>query len=376
MKITRADVIPVSIPYNNVYDLSSWVITHGHHVVLKIYTDEGIVGLGEASIIVPDRTGEVQEGIVVTLKNYLIPLCIGEDPFAIEHIMKKLDAVTLGHFGLLYSKCAIDHALYDIMGKALGVPVYQLLGGAHRKKIGVSRSLPVVSPEELKDHAIRRKEEGYKLLTIKVGFDPKEDVARVRAAREAVGEGFPLEVDPNQAYRIDQAVRTLRKMEEYDIENVEQPLPWWDLDGMAEVTHVLGVPVTADESVLSPADAMAVVKKRAADQITVKLAKSGGIFFSKRICAVAEAGGIPCNMGSMHTFGIGTAAIRHFAASTPAIIDSIGYGCAKERFPDDIVAEEQTIIDGEVIVPEGPGLGVELDEDKLKKWGWPLKVEE
>ena len=137
---------------------------------------------------------------------------------------------------------------------------------------------------------------------------------------------------------------------------------------MAEVTHVLDVPVTAD--------AMAVVKKRAADQITVKLAKSGGIFFSKRICAVAEAGGIPCNMGSMHTFGIGTAAIRHFAASTPTIIDSIGYGCAKERFPDDIVAEEQTIIDGEVIVPEGPGLGVELDEDKLKKWGRPLKVEE
>ncbi|MFQ5693395.1 MAG: mandelate racemase/muconate lactonizing enzyme family protein, partial [Nitrospinota bacterium] len=372
MKITRAEVIPVSLPYNATYDLSSWVVTHAHHVVLKLHTDEGIVGLGEASIIVPDRTGEIQETIVLALKNYLVPLCLGEDPFAVEHIMKKLDAVTLGHYGLLYSKCAIDHALYDIMGKALGVPVYQLIGGAFRKKIGVSRSLPVVSPEEVKEHAIKRKEEGYKLLTVKVGFDPKVDIACVRAVREAVGDDFPIEVDPNQGYRVDQAIPTLRRMEEFGIENIEQPVAWWDLDGMAECARALDTPVTADESVLSPADAMAVVKKRAADQITIKLAKSGGIFFSKRICHVAEAAGIPCNMGSMHTFGIGTAAIRHFAAATPTVIDVIGYGCAKERFPDDIITEDQVLIDGEVLVPEGAGLGVELDEEKVKKWGRPL----
>jgi len=375
MKITKVEVYPILIPYMRKYEMAVGSAEMGQRVIIKVFTDEGVVGLGEASVVIPDRTGENIETITYALKKYFAPLMIGEDPFNIQGIMRKLDQIVWSRYGFLYSKAAIDIALHDIMGKVAGQPIYNLLGGLYRRTIGVSRSLPITSPEETAQNALKLKEQGYKQITVKVGFDPDLDIKRVAAVREAVGDGFPVEVDPNQGYRVPVAIPTLRKMEAYGILNVEQPCPWWDLDGMAEVARALDTPVTADESVLTPIDAMRVIEKRAADAITIKLAKSGGFLESRKIAILTDLAGICCNMGSQHPAGVGTAAILHFAAATPEVIEPIGYGVPAERFADDILVEPLQMKDGTVEVPHKPGLGVEVDDKKLRKYAAKISID-
>lgn len=141
----------------------------------------------------------------------------------------------------------------------------------------------------------------------------------------------------------------------------------------AEVARALATPVTADESVITPADAMNVVRLGAADAMTIKLAKCGGFLPSKRIAVIAEAAGLSCNMGSQHPAGVGTAAMCHFWASTPEVTD-VGYGSPAERFPDDILCDPIRFADGVVHLPEGPGLGVAVDDTKLVKYAIPVRV--
>jgi muconate cycloisomerase len=216
--------------------------------------------------------------------------------------------------------------------------------------------------------AVHLKEMGYKMITIKVGEAPDIDLQRVAAVRKAVGDDYPIEADANGGYTADVATKTIKKMEEYNISGVEQPCLRMDLDGMAEVTRAVDTSIIADESAITLSDVMEIVKRRAADVICLKPAKSGGIYISKKMAAVAEAAGMPCSMGSRHPFGIGAAVIHHFTASTASLKPPIGYGSPLERLVDDIVVNPCIMKDGEVCVPEGPGLGVELDEGKLKKY--------
>ena len=374
MKITKVEVFPIGMPYAKPYEQATGVTKMARRVVIKIYTDEGVVGLGEASTLLPNRTGESAQVIAVVIANLFAPLLIGENPLDIQRVMQKLRRASMDKYGFLYSKTAVDMALHDIVGKVYTLPVAALLGGVVRTSIGVSRSVPLAAPTEAAKAAEKLVEAGYKMITIKAGLDPKVDLQRVKAVRRAVGDGFPVEVDANQGYRADVAVRWLSRMEEYDIENVEQPCPWWDIAGMTEVTRALRCTVTADESVLCPAEAMNFVRYQAADAFTIKVAKCGGLLQAKRIAAVADAAGLSCNMGSEHPAGVGTAAMAHFWASTPEIIDSVGYGSPLERFRDDIVKDPIEFKNGVVHFPGGIGLGVELDEKKLKKHAIKITV--
>lgn len=376
MKITKIEVFPIGMAYAKPYVQATGVTEMARRVILKLYTDEGIVGLGEASTLLPNRTGESAHVITVALTQHLGPLLIGEDPFRIQHIWQKLRKASMDQYGFLYSKAAIDIALHDIVGKALNVPVADLLGGIVRTSIGVSRSVPLAPPREVAKAAEKLVKAGYKMITVKAGLDPAMDLRRVAAVRVAVGEDFPVEIDANQGYRADAAVQVISKMEDrYGIVNVEQPCPWWDITGMAEVARQIKATVTADESVLTPAEAMNFVRYQAADAFTIKVAKCGGLLQAKRIAAVADAAGLSCNMGSEHPAGVGTAAMAHFWASTPEIIDSVGYGSPLERFEDDIVKEPIGFKSGVVHLPRGPGLGVELDEKKLRKFALPIRIE-
>lgn len=374
MKITKVEVFPIGMPYAKPYEQATGVTKMARRVIVKLYTDEGVVGLGEASTLLPNRTGESAQVIAVVIVNLFAPLLIGENPLETQHVMQKLRKASMDKYGFLYSKTAIDMALHDIAGKVYGVPVAALLGGIVRTSIGVSRSVPLAAPDEVAKAAEKLVEAGYKMITIKAGLDPTMDLERVRAVRRAVGDGFPIEVDANQGYRADVAVRWLSKMEDYDIENVEQPCPWWDVAGMAEVARSLRCTVTADESVLCPAEAMNFVRYQAADAFTIKVAKCGGFLQAKRIAAIADAAGLSCNMGSEHPAGVGTAAMAHFWASTPEIMDSVGYGSPLERFADDIVKNPITFKDGVVHLPAGPGLGIELDDKKLAKHAIKITV--
>jgi len=379
MKIDKVEILPISIPYIKPTRTSRGGTGVGHHVIVRLFTDEGVTGVGESSAL--GVTGEAkQKKIVAEVEKYLAQFVLGEDPFDIAKIMNHFERDALGGDAesavTATSSGCIGDALYDIMGKKCGVPVCKLLGGMVRKKIGVGRSLSIKSPEEVAEDAIKFKEIGYKLLTIKVGVDPDADIKRVAAVRKAVGDEFPLEVDANQGYNPAIAVRTLRRMEEYNILNVEQPCPAWDLDGMAEVARAIDTPIIADESVTSPSAVLEIIKRRAADIICLKPARDGGFYFSKKMAAAAELADIGISLGSGHPFGVGAATLHHFVASTPWANTPIGFGIPQERLVDDIITERIPMENGEVTVLEKPGLGVELDEKKVKQYaaGPPIVI--
>jgi len=376
MKITSVDCRMVTIPYKNPYRMAPGETRHKKQIVILVGTDEGITGIGETGVTLVERGGETQEAIYITLKKYFTPLIMGMDPFEIGRIIQKLEDFNQGRTGFLCAKAAVDTALYDIMGKATNQPVAKLLGGIYHKTFKVSRSLGVKPPKEMAEDALKLISAGYAMLTVKAGFgDPKEDVERVAAVRDAVGPNFPIEVDVNGAYTVEVAIPTLRKMERYGIEAVEQPVAWWDIKGLRDVRIALDTPITADESAWTPQDVVNLAKMDAVDTICLKPIKNGGMFLSRRMAEIADAAGMGVLMGSKHPLSPGTAAIIHFSAAIPAMHPILGYGSPMERLVDDICDPPIMMAkDGTVSLPEGPGLGVNLSQEKLDKYTEEFRI--
>ena len=370
MKITRIEIYPVTIPYKKPNSVREGRFTPaGHHVILKVFTDQGVVGLGEATTGASSQKA-FQARDLAELQHYFAPILIGQDPFNVEKIVADLEIQTTGERNTLSptAASAVLDSLYDIMGKATNLPAYNFLGGAVRKTAGLARTIRVGAPEEMAEDALNFKEQGYKMLTIKVGEGPSLDIPRVATVRKAVGDDFPLEVDASGGFTAKEAIWALKRLQEYNIKNVEQPCLGKDLDGMAEVAAAVDVAVIADESAVTVADVMEIARKKAADIICLKPAKSGGVYICKKMAAVAEAAGLRCSIGSRHPFGVGAGAILHLVASTPCARPPLGYGSPLERLVDDIIVDPIVVENGEVHVPEGPGMGVVLDEQKLKKY--------
>ena len=372
MQITKITCRMVQVPYRTPYRIAPGISKTLKRVLVFVETDEGITGVGETGTTVPERGGETMEAIYIAITRYLAPLVIGMDPFKIGQIIDTLERGHWGKTGFLCSKCAIDNAIYDIIGKATGHTVAAVLGGEYRTKFQVSRSLGVKSPAEMAEEALRLKARGYAMLTIKAGFDPKEDIERLAAVRDAVGNNYPLEVDVNGGYLVEDAVKTLRKMEKYDIEAVEQPVPWWDTDGLKRVRCAIDVPITADESAWTPHDVIALAKAGAVDTICIKPIKNGGLYLSRRMAEIADAAGLGVILGSKHPLSPGTAAIRHFAAALPNVSPILGYGSPDERFAADIVINPLIMNeDGTVDLPQAAGLGVEIAEADFQRFVLP-----
>ena len=367
LEIVSADVWMVSIPYRRAYGISQGTAQFGKHVVLKLTTKGGIVGLGEAALVIPER-GNTQESIFSELQHYLVPAVLGMNALERESLWWRMDHISLGRHAFPFGKAAVDQALWDIAGRSAGLPVFRLLGGPVRDSIGVSRSLPTVPPAEMAEAATRLAADGYKMLTVKAGTEPEKDLAAVREVRAAIGPSFPLEVDPNQGYRADTAISVLGKMEHYDLQSVEQPCPWWDLDGMASVTAKLSVPIIADESVMNEVDTLEVARRRAAHIVCIRLTCAGGITIAAKIVAVAGAAGLGVSMASRHTFGVGTSAIHHFVAACPAVQEPIGYGSPLERFAADIIQQEIPFANGVARPIDAPGFGVDLDPAAMERY--------
>lgn len=376
MKITKVEVYPVTIPYPVPYASSHGSRAAQQQTILKIYTDEGVVGLGEA--VYRPKRGWVQEVNVIALTKYFAPGLIGENPLEVDRLINqfKIDNYRFGGSDCPYLSAlhAVDIALYDIWGKAMGVPVHQLLGGKVRSTVGLTRSIPIKSPEETAERAIALKEEGYKMLTLKVGVDPEQDIRLAKAVKKAVGDWPPLEADANEGYTVDEAIRTLRQLEGV-FTGIEQPVAWWDLLGMAKVSEALDMPVIADQSIPTPRHVALAIRLGAADQLCLKLPEQGGFTMAKESVAIAKAANIPVSMGSAHPLGVGTAALLHWIAAIEWVRPPIGYGSPLERLGDDIVAEPVEVKNGEVSISDKPGLGVELDEDKMRKYAVKITID-
>jgi muconate cycloisomerase len=332
------------------------------HSIVFVDTDAGITGIGEVASVFKRRGRMLQTDLDVALA----PAAIGEDPMRIAHVARLLDAALDGS---QEAKAGIEMALWDIKGKALGAPVYELLGGKVRDRIPLSYSIPFGEPAEMAALAARRVAAGHRTIKVKVGSDnAARDIEAVRQVRAAVGPAVKVRVDGNMGWPdAKRAIGVIRAMEAFDLELVEQPLPAHDLAGMAEVRRAIGVPLMADESVRDPLSAMQVIKAGAADIANVYVTEAGGLLAAWRIFAMCEAAGIPCMIGSMPEFGIGTAAQIHLGvAMTNLGPDSDT--CGVLYHAEDLLVRQLRIEDGFAYPPDGPGLGVDVDMSVLERW--------
>lgn len=360
MKITAVRATPVRIPRPAKFTSSLGTHAASENAVVEIETDEGLMGIGEASSIW-DRKGA---GCADDINGLLGPLLVGRDASRIRELTDLMDA----HLDRAQpAKAGIEMALWDLLGKSVDAPVYQLLGGAVRDRVELSRSLSMGPVDDVLKQAEGLVAEGYRTLKMKVGRDPASDEANLEALRGRWPE-LKLRVDANMGWRNPkEAVRHIHALEAFDIELVEQPLHVSDLEGLRFVREHVEVPIMADESVWTPADAMACARAGAVDVFNVYIAEAGGIGPATRIFAIADAARLTCIIGSMPEFGTGTAAQAHVAFAMP----NIGYGSDVNGFvyhEDDVVEHNLTIDDGYLLPPPGPGLGVRLDRDRLDRF--------
>jgi L-alanine-DL-glutamate epimerase-like enolase superfamily enzyme len=374
LKITRIKTDIIKIPVKSPYIFSHGILKEFTNVLVRIWTDEGIVGMGESSFVPGGGVSEeTPESVKPIIDNYLAKAIIDENPFNLELIHKKMDVIIPRN---LIAKSGIDLSLWDIMGKSLNMPVYKLLGGIYESQIIASYTLSIDTPEKMAKQAVIRKQQGYLTLVIKIGRDSEYDIERLRQVREAVGPNIKIRLDANEAYRPDQAIRIIRQMEKYNPEFVEEPVKRWDLDGMAQVVHSVDTPISSDESNTSLASVRKIIEKKAASIINIKISKNGGIYRSKKIAALAESAGIPIIVGGANTYEIGRQASRHFAISTAQAQMGLGSeGCspASQSKIDDITKkvvkyEDISKMKGYVAISSSPGLGIEIDVDKINKY--------
>ena len=333
-------------------------------VMVELHTDAGIIGIGESPVV----TGaEACKLIIDSVK----PLLLGEDPFKVEMIRRKLySRFYLTHFHLHAANwvfSGIEMALWDIVGKACKQPLYRLWGGGYRDKVKFWGWIPHTKISEIVTEAKRYVNEGFDTLYEKVGIDPKHDVASVKAIRDAVGFDVELRIDANQAWTPGTAIRLINKMERYDLEFVEQPVLMYNLDALAHVRRSVKTPILAHESTWTFHDALNVIKREAADAIQLDPRFDGGLAGFRTAAGIAEAAGIGAVVHSFFELGIATAYFLQAVASSPAFIyaNQTLYSFLK----DDVLAGGMMKFEkGHLTVPQGPGLGIELDREKVKKY--------
>jgi len=368
MKITSIECFPVRVPIRPELAIRAKGGVHSvsPFLLVKVNTDEGLCGLGEVSCT-PRWSGEDQVTAAHFIRTILEPALAGQDPRDIEALTVRLRGALFGH---PFTKAALEMALWDILGKSAGLPVYRLLGGPVREFVPTKFSISGVEPARAAEIARWAVEQGFQAMKVKVGIDPEQDVARVRAVRAAAGPDVRLGVDANGAWSPATAVEMIRHLCEFGIYFAEQPVPPGDVSWLAEVRRQVPVPVVADESVYSPQDALAIVRAGAADALSVYVGKSAGIGPARKVAAIAEAAMLGCTIGSNLELGVGTAAMIHLAMATPGITagefpcDIIG----PLYYTDDLLAEPLALSGGQAQPPTRPGLGVELDEEKVRRY--------
>ena len=355
MYIERIEVTPLNLTPQVALTVAYGSYPVLEYALLKLHTDEGDIGLGEASPD-PEVTGETQETVIQALQT-LAPLLEGRDPFDVEAILLAADEAVPGYPAAL---AALDMALYDLMGKALGVPVHKLLGGKVRDGMSLYPVIPMNDPQTMAAMAGQFVGMGYEVLKPKIGSDPDTDEARMAAISEAVGPDVRLRPDVNQGWGdADTAIATIERLRRFNVEWIEQPVAARDLDGLAAVTAAVDVPIMADETCHSPADALAIVRKEAADIINIKLMKCGGIYRGMQVLAIAEAAGLPCIVGSMGESSIGSAAGMHLVVAKTSITACELIGPLFLQ-GDPATGYDADVTTGWAQVSECPGLGVKL----------------
>lgn len=313
MKITSITARKVEVALETPFVVSLGTITSCETVYVKIATDEGLVGYGEGAGIT-FVTGETNDTVINTIK-LLEPVILGQSPYSIEHIHRKMDEMIVRNSS---AKAAIDLALYDLMAKGANQPLYRYLGGVS-STVEIDMTIGIDTPEKMAQKAVKLVGEGYRHIKVKAGIDDDQDKAAIRLIRQAVPNAR-LKVDANQGWTAHRALAMLRVYAQEGVEALEQPVPYWDLAGLQYVRERSPLPIMADEGCFSAQDAAKIAKAGAADVINIKLMKCGGLYRALQINSVAEASGINCMLGCMLESRLSIAAGAALVASHPNFI--------------------------------------------------------
>jgi L-alanine-DL-glutamate epimerase-like enolase superfamily enzyme len=359
IQIQDVEIYPYNVSMIEPFRVALSTITSAENVLVRLRTREGVVGWGEAGPYSP-VTGETQ-AVDLAVGKDLAALVRGRDPFTLSAIMSDMDGFTPSNTSI---KAALEMAVWDICGKLAGQPVYKLLGG-YRDSFETDITIGMGTPEEMAKKATKYVQDGFKTLKVKLGDGPEPDTQRMKAIREAIGYSIKVRTDANQGWTAAETVRALRMMEKYQMQICEQPVPYWDVEGLKFSRDNSPTPIMADESVHSPHDALAIVRENAVDCINIKLMKSGGLLRGVQIATVAASAGVTCMVGCMEETRLALTAGAHLVCSQKNIVyaDLDGF---LELSVDPVIGGMQ-MRDGIVTLPNTPGLGVDIDPAFLGK---------
>jgi muconate cycloisomerase len=381
VRIQEIEIIHISLPTRRVHKWTGLTGTIGGYVLIRMAGDDGTVGWGEAPVIKDwggdygRYFGESPGTTKYVVESYLAPAVKGADAANFADLHCRMDGAIIGY---PYAKAAVEMAAYDLAGRSLGVPVYKLLGGRVRDSIPVTHSIGLLPIDEAVAECEQVVQEGIRTIKIKVGVEPRRDIEIVRQIRKAVGEDVDLCVDANQGYsNPGEAIQTLKAMEPNRLKYAEQPVE--GIARLAKVAHAIDTPVMADESAWNAHDVLEIVERRAADIISIYTTKPGGLYRAMEVAAVARAAGLPCNVNGSVETGVGNLANIHLAAAAPAVTlscvvpvsmpaEAQSGQIAGIYYKDDLIAAAFEFSEGAIRVPDGPGMGVDVDEEKVARY--------
>jgi L-Ala-D/L-Glu epimerase len=328
-------------------------------LLVEIHTDEGIVGVGEAP-------GPTLPTIRTIIEAELTQFLVGQDPLRTEWLVHRMEEFTRNWSRMgAYAIAGLEIALLDLKGKALGVSVAELLGGFCRSRVPVVGYLFIDEPEANARKAAAFVEAGTTELKLKVGRDFAQDHDTIAAIRDTVGPRPKIRIDANMMWSVPAAIRWIRGLEHFDLQYVEQPVPDFDVRGLAQVRHSVSVPIAADEGCTDMRSALELIKADACDVFVVYPSEAGGLTRARQIAALADAAGKWCAIGSWAELGVATMANAHLVAS------STNFPFASDtHYPlqeHDVLTVPLELGDGAIEVTGTPGLGVEIDREAANR---------
>ena len=353
MKLESVKVKQVEIPLKKPFKTALREVKVLTTNIVEITADTGETGFGEASptaVITGDTLGSAKEAV----EDYIFPHIKGMDIEDYEDIMININKAMIKNSS---PKAAVDIAVHDLFGQHFKMPLHKFFGGA-KSAVESDITVSVKEPESMAKDAVEYVKAGYNVLKIKVGLGSSMDIKRVKAIRDAIGYDIKLRLDANQGWNAKEAVRSIRKLEDmgFDIELVEQPVPYWDLDGLKYVRDNVEIPIMADEALFSPFDAVRILSTHAADILNIKLMKCGGLYNAVKINNIAESFGVNCMLGCMMESKVGITAAANFAAGklniNRADLD------AADLMAEDPVDGGVKVVKNKLLLNDGYGLGI------------------
>ncbi|MDX2189303.1 MAG: dipeptide epimerase [Bacteroidota bacterium] len=361
MEIQKIEIFKSKIKLKEAFIISLEKLEYAENVIVKITTNEGLVGFGECS---PFKTinGESIE-TCYEIGQYLAKVLLGKNPIDIELCINLMDKVIYGNASI---KSAFDMALYDIASQYAKLPLYLFLNGSKNKTLITDYTISIGDPQKMASDAIEIKEQEYKIIKVKLGENKKNDIERIQFIRQAVGMEIPIRIDANQGWNTTETIETLSELEKYNIQHCEEPIPRWSFMDLPYISLNSNIPIMADESCCNHHDADRLIKINACKLFNVKLGKSGGIYDALKIIKLAEQALIKIQIGGFLESRLGFTASAHLALSSDCIT-FFDFDTPLMFVEDNIIGGISYSKGGEVNIPDSIGLGAQPDETYLNK---------